>query len=233
MENVILRFEERVEELEAYLRFLIAIEQPATRFYKAGVARGRAAGIDQTCIKVMRATAFLMIYNVVESAIRSAFEALYERIALEKQTIDTVTEDVRKLWIGQRHRAKNKTSASADTYRKLVEEVVDHILAKAVLELDVKQLSIAGSLDANAIRHVCELHGIPKLRVHHRAGGGAELVTVKQQRNALAHGNISFSECGQQYTAKDLKRIKGQAVVFVRSVLRNIKRYEDQQEYVA
>jgi hypothetical protein len=56
---------------------------------------------------------------------------------------------------------------------------------------------------------------------------------VKTQRNDLAHGSISFSECGRQYTVDELERIKRQVVVFMRSILRSIGAYIRKQSYAA
>ena len=75
---------------------------------------------------------------------------------------------------------------------------------------------------------------LPDARIiHHRAKGGVELGTVKEQRNALGHGNVTFTECGRQYAVSDLERIKRQTVVFVRSILKNVKRYLEEDAYVA
>jgi hypothetical protein len=42
--------------------------------------------------------------------------------------------------------------------------------------------------------------------------------------NALAYGNTSFSDCGQQYPVTDLQRIKRPAVIFVRGVLKSLEK---------
>ena len=233
MDAVLQQFEDRVTETDAYLDLLASLERPDVRLQFESRPHRRNTTVDDVCIKVMRATAFLMMYNLIEASIRSAFDHVYERIRSEQRTIDQVSAAIRDVWIGQQHRQKSRSSASADTYRKLVEEVVEQILGKSAVSLDPERLPYSGTLDARAIRDVCGKHGISRLVIHYRAKGGAELVTVKQQRNALAHGNISFAECGQQYTAEDLIRIKRQAVVFGRGVLNSIKKYVDNNEYAA
>ena len=45
------------------------------------------------------------------------------------------------------------------------------------------------------------------MRVHYSAGNGEKLHQVKTRRNNLAHGNISFSECGRDFTLEELVNI--------------------------
>lgn len=178
----------------------------------------------------MKATVFLLIYNIVESAIRSAFAYLYEEIAREGMTSDSLSSDLRQLWISQHFKSIDGDSASIRTFRELTEKIVEEVTSGTTVTLDERLLPISGNLDSDAIRQVCKRHGVSE-SVNKHAAGGAELKTVKEQRNTLAHGHSSFSDCGKQYTVADLKRIKRQAVVFVRSILRNVQRYTEQKQY--
>ena len=91
---------------------------------------------------------------------------------------------------------------------------------------------VAPYLDADKIREVCLRHSIP-VHTHYRASGGTDLATVVTLRNHLAHGNISFAECGRDYTVDQIERIKRQLVTFVGGILRNIADYIDSASYEA
>jgi hypothetical protein len=62
--------------------------------------------------------------------------------------------------------------------------------------------------------------------------GGVALEDVKNKRNNLAHGTMSFVECGRDYTIEDLKKIKNETVFFLQNILSGMKNYYDNQLYL-
>ena len=66
---------------------------------------------------------------------------------------------------------------------------------------------------------------------HRVAHMGDRLVTIKDKRNSLAHGDESFVECGRQHTVSELLEMKKEAVKYLRGVLRNIKTYVNNEKY--
>lgn len=229
MEAIIEEFEQRVAEVESYLKVLARLEDPDVVLYHR-VSRRRVRVFGQDSFKVMKATVFLLIYNLVECSIRSAFGRLYEQIETEGKTLGDVRDELRQIWVGQQFRSITSEDMSPTKYRDIAQRLADEILQESVVKLSPELLPISGNLDADAIRKVCHLHGV-SVKTHHRSQGGGQLKTVRQQRNGLGHGNVSFTDCGQQYAVSDLKRIKKQAEVFVRGILKNIKRYLDDGAY--
>lgn len=230
MQNVIDDFNERVSEVEQFLKVLERLEKPEVVLFDKTTRREKRV-FQEGSLKVMKATVFLLIYNVVESSIRSAFGHLYDEIAVASMTGTNLRAELRKIWIKQQFQALDDDSASARTFRDLTERLVEEIAEGNTVNLKRRLLPVSGNLDADSIRQVCRKHGVA-VAVHKNAAGGVEMKTVKDQRNSLAHGNSSFSECGKQYTVTDLKRINKQAVIFVKGILHNVKRYTDKKLYV-
>lgn len=233
MQAVIDEFERRIVEVNAFFGLLRRLEDPDTALCSKSDPKRVARRLDENCVKVMKATGFLLIYNLIESGIRSSLAAVYDQIASDGKTLQDVRRELQRIWVDQQHSALDLFSASPRTYKEVTERVLKDVFNKAVIKLNAGDLpGVSGNLDAETIRKVCYKHGVSE-KAHYKAQGGDRLAIVKDQRNALAHGDISFAECGQQYTVEDLLRIKQQAIVFVRSILRNIKRYADKQEYAA
>lgn len=228
MKAVLDEFDLRVTEVEQYLKVIERLENPQVVLQHQATGR-QLRVLQEDSLKVMKATVFLLIYNVVESSIRSAFAHLYLEIKRKGTTCRKLNDNILQVWIGQQFRF-DENSASLRNYRETAEKLANEIMQESAVSLSEEYLPVSGNLSANAIRKVCAAHGI-SVKAHYRAKGGVELETVKVQRNALAHGNTSFSACGQQYTVADLKRIKQQAFVFVRSILHNLKRFVDGQSY--
>ena len=54
---------------------------------------------------------------------------------------------------------------------------------------------------------------------------------VKRERNSLAHGDVSFSDCARDLTIGDLENIKDEVVLFLTGILDGMKNYYDQKLY--
>lgn len=56
---------------------------------------------------------------------------------------------------------------------------------------------------------------------------------VKEQRNQLAHGTLSFVECGRDFTVIDLHEIKTEVEEFLSGFIDAIESYYDNKEYLS
>lgn len=229
MEDVIENFNERVEEIDEYLKLLQLISQPDTKIHRDGK---RAREISQTAIKTMKASCFLMLYNLVESSVKSSMETLYEQMNNENNMLSGFDEYVKLLWIEQKFRDMDPFSSNQTSYRNLIKNMVDDVMNETPILLDANKLPISGNLDAKKIRELFSRHNI-SVNTHYRALHGAELRTIKDKRNSLSHGNETFSDCGQQYSVQMIIDIKKQTVVYLRSTLRNVKKYIEDSQYAA
>lgn len=229
MQDVITDFQERVIEIEEYLKLLTQLSQPSAQIC---VDRKRPLVISNIAIKTMKASCFLMLYNLVESSIRGSMAKLYEKMNAEGKQLDCFDLYVKDIWIEQNFRVIEPMSANQSSYRELVRKMINLVIESSPLVLDAKKINISGNLDAKKIRSLFNQHKI-SINTHYRALGGAELKTVKDQRNSLAHGDTSFADCGQQYTVRDIEGIKKQTVTYLRSSLRNVAKYIDRKKYAA
>lgn len=230
MQTVLDEFDKRVAEIDRFFALLKALEDPALKLCFPTLTNRRSRRIDPEWPSILRAAAFLMIYNLVESAIRDAFNFLYDKIKSEKQSCETLREEFRQLWIEQAHRGIDSFSASQKTYKDKAQELVEDVVKKVTISMDGRRLPISGNLDGPAVIEVCKRHGMT-YKIHKAAQNGWRLTTVKTQRNALAHGNVSFVECGRQFSTPELESIKNQAFKFVRSVLTNVRRFAERRKY--
>jgi hypothetical protein len=58
------------------------------------------------------------------------------------------------------------------------------------------------------------------------------LVLVKDLRNRLAHGEISFTECGENATYTDLAKVKHLVARYLRAVVDHFTAYLEEQKFV-
>lgn len=128
------------------------------------------------------------------------------------------------------HRYKQIRESSSTSFVQAIEELLADALNDAAVKLDPDSIPISGNLDAKKIRELARVYGFSEVTKKAKRGG-SDLLTVKNQRNLLAHGNLTFSECGRNYNINDLKRIKNEVIWFLEDILKNIKAYIDAREY--
>jgi hypothetical protein len=106
-------------------------------------------------------------------------------------------------------------------------------LHRAIVALgyDKKDL-FSGNIDAKLIRETAQKYGF-KVASHDTVvtRDGARLLQVKQKRNELAHGQISFEECGQEIAHDELVDIAHETVSYLQAVLEGIEGYVSQRAY--
>ena len=224
------KLDERDRELEVYLRFLSQLDdKSATLSIRSGDIR-RTRHIDEQVLKILKANFFLLMYNLVEASIRDGFRMLYTQIQKEGCTVRSIKEELRLLWVDAAIDRIEPQSATQLSYRDLTRRLVKNAVDDVGARLNVEDLRFRGNLDAERIRRACLNHGVSS-KTHPRAKGGDKLGLVKSRRNALAHGTLSFTECGRDYTLAQLVEIRRETVVFVRGILRNIERYASRRAF--
>lgn len=227
MQAVLDDFARRTREVSGYLAMLKALDRTGATITGK---RGSTVAVEDEWRRVSKAGAYLMIYNLVESSVRAAFMHVYCAMETDGCDLQSATGKLRTLWIDHHHRRVDRESSPPSKYREIAQELVTAALANESLRLQGSRLPISGNLDAEAIRHLCHDHGV-SVAVPKTARGGEVLDEVKVQRNALAHGDKSFAECGRDITVSDLQRIFKQAATFLRAILRNVGAFVQQRAY--
>ncbi len=219
-------FEERVKELDVFFENLKKLSVLEMDVSVSDRRTGSQILLDDDFIKIVKATSILLIYNMIESAVRGGVSIIYETISTDRLTYENACDEIRKIWIDAHYRNIFTPSASWISARSKATELIEQVLGRTALNLGADAVPMAGNLDAREIRRICSDHGISR-----QAGSGDDLRVVKIQRNALAHGDKSFGECGREYSVSDLERIKDEAVAFVRKILANMNEYMTQKGY--
>jgi len=230
MDVILNKFEERVHEVEKYFKVLELLLGENIELYKIRNNRKTQFEIDTDIKKVMKSTCFLLLYNLIEASVRESFAHLYDHICNSNLQLSDLNLNFRKVWINQQFKGAEPSTANQVTYKTILTKVVDDLIEESALLVKKEHLPISGNIDAQKIRELYSKHEI-KLNIHYRAAGGGELKTIKDNRNNLSHGNISFKECGQEYSFDSLINIKRKSVIYLRSSLKSLKRYIDNSKY--
>lgn len=229
--DVMTDFNDRVAEVELYFQLLAALDNDEIAILKGSGPQVVPVGASPADWgRMLKGGAYLVLYNMVEAFIRRGFNEMFDSIQGDGLCADSLTHPLRQQWITQKNRKVKPFDGSPRLYMDLAFEMIDEITKGTTAVLHPDHLPISGNIDADVIRKVCNLHGVPH-GTPPAAKGGVELATVKKKRNDLAHGNESFVECGRNLTAADLIRVKDEVVAFVRGILINIQQFVNNKDY--
>ena len=224
MQAIFDMFDERVQEIELYFTALSELDNDVA-------ARSSVKPYcNDDFVKILKANTLIMIYNLVESTVMGGILEIYDKLKQDGLTYSSVRKEIQDIWFSYKFSQVYDPNSHYNSYKGKALEIVNSILTGEVIELDRKAAAISGNLDAQQIRNVCNEHGIV-FQPGAGSRGGIVLTTVKERRNDLAHGTLSFAECGRDYSIDDLKTIKSETILFLTGLLDGMKQYYDEKQY--
>lgn len=212
-------FKTRAEEVTRYFQFLQAYDDRRVTFVASDTHASTFSPAEQLALfKTLKANGFLLLYNLVESTSKNAIEAIYDEFKSRGVTFDDCREEVRKIILENLKR--HRVDAILPSLSSISIDVVFATFRKDDL--------FSGNVDANHLKKVAKIYGFT-----HPRKKSDELLTVKSNRNDLAHGNKSFADVGRDYDVERLEKIRAEVVTFLEELLVNIAAYITSRAYLA
>ncbi len=225
MQVIIDDFNERIKEIELFYK---SIEQLYETQHDFDI---KYEFHSDDFLKVLKANALLMVYNLVEASIMGGILQIYDQMKTCGYSYNDVRKEIQDIWFSFKFNQVYDKTAHYNSYREKALEIINEILKGEIIELSRKATDISGNLNAEKIRQICKDHGIT-YSIDASCRGGAVLDDVKDKRNNLAHGTISFVECGRDYSIEALILIKNETITFLEGILRGMKDYCEDKSYL-
>ena len=141
---------------------------------------------------------------------------------------NSVIDELQEIWRNSKVKEVYKASSGLTTYTNRVKAIVEDITQNTPLILRKGMLGVNGNLNAKLIKEICDNH-----RIRYRVSDDKyALEKVKQKRNALAHGDESFSRCARDFTMSDLETIKDAVLLFMDEIIQGIEKYCTEKQYM-
>ena len=248
-------FDERRIEVEKYFEFILIIDNlnkieninsikkysyvvnSRKRFpLRQVIDNNGAYGITQDLRKILKATAFLILYNLIEGSITSAINEYFNSFSSKKTKYKDFKPFIKSAWLKYKYNlfSKKKPEEIVNFIENLFEEIVE-IIPKEINDKqtntntilydysayisEIGKSEISGNIDARKIRELSTLYGF-KLPSNDQCDS---LVKVKNNRNKLAHGENTFTDIGKE-SIENLIQIKDESIAFLKSVLKEINK---------
>jgi hypothetical protein len=215
-------FNERSREVSKYFMFLKSLEQGTTKLSRSGKGGiPKIKEIDSELIKTLKASGFLLLYNLVESTMRNAIEAIFDELRDQGISYDQIRPELKRIVL------KNLKKRDIDKISSSVIAISIQIIAG----FDKEDI-FSGNLDSKKIKMTATEYGFSHQTNYAKTGNGSDLLIIKKNRNDLAHGFESFAKVGKDKTADELLEIKNKTVRYLREILQNIEQYLSNQDYL-
>lgn len=146
----------------------------------------------------LKASIFIMLYNLLEGLITQSFTLLFDEIATNVNHIDNLNDSMQKLYY---RIYQNKLSSAKEIQKFVVDYPNVHKITYDEYKQKVELYS--GNLDARKVRDLLQSIG-NQYELHTK--NEDVLVDIKSARNKLAHGEFSYAEIGRNYTVTEIKR---------------------------
>lgn len=224
MDTLTQTFDERLQEIDAYLDLLDALE----RQVHDGLPRIGGAAITAQQQKILYSAVYLQLYNLVEATMTWCLEAVCRAAAKDGRWYPSdLTPEVRKEWV--RTKARTHVNLTADKRLKATMELSEHLIKPLPISSWSIERRNSGSWDDLLIEDMIAglgftlqlsqdvIRGV-KRRVRDDKGA---LSLIRDLRNSLAHGSLSFTECGDNVTAAELRQIKESTGSYLRAIIRS------------
>ena len=150
-------------------------------------------------------------------------------IVTNKYYVD-VNSSIKSLWRKTILKATNDPNANFNTFLKKNEEIIASILANSTIEMKSRNKFPAGNLDGKTIKETFENHGI-RVSTSSTNYRPDILEGIKENRNNLAHGAVSFVEAVRSDSISDIRRNENFVVAFLEELIETVSVYIQEQKY--
>lgn len=229
--------EERYSEVEEYLRLIHAFEVAI----QSGVPRIGETGPNITVKqqRILFSSVYLQLYNLIEATITNCLEEVGSQTSKDASCLPgKLNDQLRREWV--RYTARTHVSMAPENRLNEALKMCDHLTSSGGITDFAIEKGGGGNWDDSAIEKITARIGCSfKASKPVRAGvkrkirdemGSMELIV--NLRNKLAHGSISFSECGQYDTAGELEQLAKRVCSYLRELVATIEKYLSDSHYL-
>jgi len=154
-------------------------------------------GVLETSI--LKSSYTLLLYNNLEATVSSSITHIHDKASEHKY--DELSEEFKKLYADYYH---------FDISKKKVKENLDGTVSGELkfpnFEDYCKRVNVfSGNIDLRSINDINKNYGIGHISL--RGNNPANILTIKNKRNKLAHGEESFKNSCRQYSITELTEL--------------------------
>jgi hypothetical protein len=221
VDNLATGFDERLQEVEAYLELLQNLETQT----RAGPPRVGSGAVTPQQQRILYSVVYLQLYNLVEATITRCVDGFSNAAADGVRRPGALSIELRREWV--RHVARTHVELSHEKRLKGALDLCEYLIEASPIQPFTIAKGGGGNWDDSQIAAISKRLGL-QLQVGPAATTGVKrpfrneqgaLVYIKKLRNDLAHGTVSFAECGEGITVQELRELTDRTALYLRDVV--------------
>ena len=218
-------FDIRSGEILGYLDLLKFIESAGAELLSSDNVENKFT-VTSDSRKTLKGTVFILLYNLIESTMRESICFIHDTIYDRNTEFDKLKKNLK---IEVLKRVKSDSVG----IKKLVDGLTKGISFGISIGTFNKKKLFSGNIDREVISEKSDIYGFSISSDYNLTKHGEKLSMIKQHRNDLAHGNVSFSEIGKNVTYQDLESISLEVIAYLDAIANNIEQYVHSNGYLA
>lgn len=189
------------------------------------------AYIGRELLQTLKASSYLLLYNLLESTMAEAINAIHETIKDEGHQITDLSSQIHKIILASFQKALS--ADKIDAMFKNNQDVRDELLTMG----HNKRNLFSGNIDADVITKFCKKYGFEPYPCDDEQGNKKKYDTkiireIRTKRNNLAHGSESFEQCGRSIVYGSLLEKLSSTEAILLAVFQGITKFLDDKKYL-
>lgn len=231
-------YETRKREIGSFIELMNFLERKKTNTYDDEVSFNEffyecETPIEftyQELINILKSNVSLMMYNIIEYTVSGLVDCIYDEIRMENLSYVEVNESIREVWRKNVLKAAKDPGANFNTFLRKNEEIIKHILSNATLNIRARETMPTGNLDGISIKSTFESHGV-HIKTDSENFRPDILASIKENRNNLAHGSVSFVDAVRDDSMLDFSKYYCFITLFLEELIEVVAEYLERQDY--
>lgn len=239
--SLISDFEDRKSEIKSYIILLEQIENALAAgrpLLSAGDGKS-SYKISPAQQKILYSCLYLQLYNLIELTVTKCISNIEQNIQmLDASSWNLLSSNIRKELL--RAIAKRHASSSVDTRTNAMFDFLDSMfLPNSKIDASIDK-GEGGNWDDEDIFNLARRIGVqliipPELNADVKKNQyddkkGLEL--VKHFRNKLAHGELSFVDCGERLSFIELQKLSEVVFAYLEAIIRCFENFVIEKSYM-
>jgi len=232
-------YEERKDEIKDYIELLEQMDN----LLKKGLplltdGESNEYKISAGQQKILFSSLYLQLYNIIEATVSKCLSRLeYELKSLSFGDLQGITSHIKKEWI--RRLTKSHANSNIETRAKAIISLVEDLLnPRQTLSIEFDRGG-GGNWDDEDIHKLTQRIGMPFVVPDYLREAVKktlyddmrQLELVKYTRNKLAHGELSFVECGERLGIFELKELATTVFAYLEALIAHFDDFIENRKF--
>jgi hypothetical protein len=189
--------------------------------------------ITQTNIKsnielILKSSMYLIAYNTIESTVHSLLSEINEAIKQENIPYARLNDQIKKTI--QQYHLVGKQNFACDDVKAVFISISNNQPIIIDTEIIIKKLKLfSGDLDHRKIQEVFKNYGVTGIIGRH----SVDMLKIKNTRNRLAHGEISYSDCCRNELVSETIVSVENSQKYLDTLISSVDIYINKKEYLS